>query len=101
MTTVVSLVSVISFHFGRSSCFCGFVLVVSFCCFGLVHAVTFQASHIGKDKLYGVGKGEHVLLAREGRKVKIISISICFSGSGGFVSAVSVVPAVPFQCSRF
>ena len=54
-------------------------------------AVTFQkcareTSHVGKDKLYGVGKGEHVLLAREGRKVKIIAIFICFGGSRPVVS---------------
>ena len=41
--------------------------VVSSRCFGLVHAVTFQKSRVGKDILYGVGKGDHVLLAREGR----------------------------------
>ena len=69
-------------------------------------AVTFQkcareTSHVGKDKLYGVGKGEHVLLAREGRKVKIIAISVVpgrwfrFDGSGGFV------PVVSFRCSGF
>ena len=55
----------ISFRFGR------LVLVVSFdgfvSLFWLVHAVTFQTSHVGKDKLYGVGWGKHVLLAREGR----------------------------------
>ena len=69
--------------------------MVSFRCFRLVHAVTFQTSHVGKDKLYGVEKGEHVLIAREGRKVKNIASFICFGGSSGFV------PAVSFPCSWF
>ena len=43
-------------------------MVDSFRCFGLVHGVTFRTSHMGKDKLYGVGKSKHALLAREGRK---------------------------------
>ena len=89
MTTVVSLVSVISLRFGRFGGFVLVVSVVSFRCFGLVHAVTFQTGHVGKDKLYGVGKGEHVLLTREGRKVKIIAIFICFGGSSCFVPVVS------------
>ena len=82
------MTTVVSFRFSR------FVLVVSevlFDCLRLVHAVTFQTSHMGKDKLCGVGKVEHVLLAREGRKVKIIAIFLCFGGSGGLVPAVLVV----------
>ena len=78
MTTVVSLVSVISFRFGCFGALVLVVLVVSFSCFGLVHAVTFQTSQVGKDKLkqrqqgikdklHGVGKDEDVLLAREER----------------------------------
>ena len=38
-----------------------------------------------------MGKGEHVLLAREGRKVKVIAIFICVGGSGGFVPAFRVL----------
>ena len=56
---------------------------------GYLHAVTFQASHVGKDKLYSVGRGEYVSLAREGRKVKVIFI--CFGGSGGFVPVFLVL----------
>ena len=52
---------------------------------------------MGKDKLYGVGKGD-VLLAREERKVKIIAIFICFVGSGGFAPIVLVVSS---RCSGF
>ena len=63
-------------------------------------AVTFQkcareTSHVGKDKLYGVGKSEHVLLAREGRKVKIIAI--LYVSVVSVVPAVSAVPAVSFR----
>ena len=74
-------------------------------------ALTFQkcareTSHVGKDKLYGVGEGEHVQLAREGRKVKImfqwfwLFRSNCFGGSGCFVRIVSVVPVVLFRVFR-
>ena len=82
-------------------------VVSSRCQFGLVHAVTFQKSRVGKDILYVVGKGDHVLLAREGRRLKIIAIfmlrwlrwfrSDC---SGGSVPVAPAVPVVSFRWLR-
>ena len=56
---------------------------------------------MGKDKLYGVGRGEHVSLAREGTKVKIIAIFICFGGSGGFVPMFLVLVHALLTCRLF
>ena len=62
-----------------------------------MHAGTFQTSQVGKDKLYDVGSSEHVLLAREGRKVKVIAIFICFGGSG-FVPVFLVLVHAVLKC---
>ena len=47
-----------------------------------------------------MGKGEHVLLARDGGgggENSKLSLFLFFSGSGGFISIVSVVPVVSFR----